>query len=482
MKAKSDKIKHKKIFAGGVLLFMSENNINELYRQTDFIVNGGALKGLTDFLNAKKIQALVVEPGSSETLNVIDAAGLVPQSLTINDSITKLFTKGIAREAFELESSEANKEWPCVIQIKGADWKIYILMKEKQNELAKLIEELKPYAGLLRLWQTFKKINDTEKKLSRLSYMILATKSTLASIFEPMPLQYFASFLTDVIQESLFPKSIVILKDEGNYLTVFNGQADSIPERTGIYASQILPPAPVIIKRESPVEIVLPVAEGECRLFCVIHWDKIPDEQTMNFLELLGNLAVRAIAINNLRARSRQAEASISSGEFTVLSLSNVLKILRGADDKNRFLSLLADIFMEQSRMNNCIFASWNASRKGYTINEQRTGHVKTNLDTTLLPSHNGPVEAAKVSEQHYDLSFSSPDSIFRSWGLGGCPWKEVMKSSEMKYIFPVCDEKSLVGIIALGAGQDGRSALDRSQLASLQLIAQFAAYEFRRF
>ena len=459
---------------------MSEININELYRQTDFLVNGGVLKSLTDFLNSKNIHALVVEPVNSETLNVIDAAGLVPQSLTLNDSITNFFTRGIARESFELELSDGNKEWPSVIRIRGSEWEIYILMKEKQND--SLIEELKPYAGLLRLWQMFRKINDTEKKLSRLSYMILATKNTLASIFEPMPLQYFASFITDVLQESLFPKSVAILKDEGNYLTVFNGQADSIPERNGIYASQILPPAPVITKTESPVEVVLPIAEGDCRLFCVIHWDNVPDEQTMNFLELLGNLAVRAIAINNLRARSRQAEASISSGEFTVLSLSNVLKILRGADDKNRFLSLLADIFMEQSRMNNCIFASWNASRKGYAINEQRTGHVKTNPDTTLLPSSNGPVDASKVNEQHYDLSSSSPDAIFRSWGLAGCPWKEIMKDSEMKYVFPVCDDKSLVGIIALGAGQAGRNVLDRSQLASLQLIAQFAAYEFRRF
>ncbi|MBQ6111824.1 MAG: hypothetical protein IJL01_05470, partial [Synergistaceae bacterium] len=65
---------------------------------------------------------------------------------------------------------------------------------------------------------------------------------------------------------------------------------------------------------------------------------------------------------------------------------------------------------------------------------------------------------------------------------LAGCPWKEIMKDSEMKYVFPVCDDKSLVGIIALGAGQAGRNVLDRSQLASLQLIAQFAAYEFRRF
>ncbi len=464
------------------MLFMSEININELYKQTDFLVNGGALKNLVDFLNSKGINALVVEPGSSEILNVIDAAGLVPQSLTLNDNVTKLFTKSIPHESFELEFSEANHEWPCVIQIKGADWAIYILMKDKQNDPAKLIEELKPYAGLVRLWQTFKKITDTEKKLSRLSYMILATKSTLASIFEPMPLQYFASFLTDVIQESLFPKSIVILKDEGSYLTVFNGKADSIPERSGIYASQILPPAPIITNRESPVEVVLPVAEGDCRLFCVIHWNKIPDEQTMNFLELLGNLAVRAIAINNLRARSRQAEASISSGEFTVLSLSNVLKILRGAEDRNRFLSLLTEIFMEHSRMNNCIFASWDESRKGYAIKEQRTGHVKAKTDPTLLPSSSGIVDASKVSEPHYDLSQTSPDSVFRSWGLAGCPWKEVIKTSGIKYVFPVCDEKSLTGIIALGAGLEGRSMLDRSQLASLQLIAQFAAYEFRRF
>ena len=75
-----------------------------------------------------------------------------------------------------------------------------------------------------------------------------------------------------------------------------------------------------------------------------------------------------------------------------------------------------------------------------------------------------------------------SPDSVFKSWGLAGCPWKDAFKESSAKYIFPICDNDSLVGIIALGSGTEGRSALDRSQLASLQLIAQFAAYEFRRF
>lgn len=460
---------------------MSEN-IHELYTQIDFLVSGGALKILTDFLSSQGIKALVTEPGDSETLNIIDAAGIVPGSLTLKDEAASLFTKGIAREEYELEFAEGNNEWQGVIRIRGAGWEVYILLREKPDSPAKLLEDLRPYAGLIRLWQTFKKITETEKKLSRLSYMILATKNTLASIFEPMPLQYFASFLTDVLQESLFPKSIAILKDEGNYLTVFNGRADNIPERRGIYSSQILPPAPIITSEEAPFEVILPVAEGDSRLFCLMQWDELPDEQTMNFLELLGNLAVRAIAINNLRAQSRQAEANISSEEFTVLSLSNVLKILRSADDKNVFFSLLVDIFMEQSRMNNCILAVWNSGRKGYTLTENRKGHFKADADPTLLPSPKGPVSSSKVTEQNYSLSDNSADVIFRSWGLAGCPWKNAFKASSARYVFPVCDDNSLVGIIALGAGQDGRTVLDRSQLASLQLIAQFAAYEFRRF
>lgn len=462
---------------------MSEN-INELYNKMSFLVSGGALKSMTDFLNSKPINALIVTPSDTElhshTLDVIDASGVVPDRLTIGDNVTGLFAGGVVRGAFEIDYSEGTKEYPGIVRIRGSHWEIYILMTSKPSSPEDLLQELRPYAGLIGLWQTFKRISDTEKKLSRLSYMILATKNTLASIFEPMPLQYFASFLADVLQESLFPKSIAVLRDEGNYLTVFNGKADNIPERTGIYASQILPPAPVVMKSGCPVEVVLPVAEGNCRLFCLMHWDELPDDQTMNFLELLGNLAVRAIAINNLRAQSQQAEANISTGEFTVLSLSNVLKVLRGAGSQSKFLSLLVEIFVEQGRMPNCLLAVWNNARKGYTLSEGRTGHFKAALDTTLLPSPNGAVSSEKVSEPFYDLGMSSPDTVFKSWGLAGCPWKEVFKSSAIKYIFPICDDNSLAGIIALGSGQG--NALDRSQLVSLQLIAQFGAYEFRRF
>ena len=121
--------------------------------------------------------------------------------------------------------------------------------------------------------------------------------------------------------------------------------------------------------------------------------------------------------------------------------------------------------------------------RKGYVFSEHRTGHVKASANTTVLPSSGGAISSERVKDPHYDISGKSPDSVFTSWGLAGCPsnWKDAMRESSVKYIFPVCDDNSLVGIIALGS-QDGRAGLDHSQLASLQLIAQFAAYEFRRF
>ena len=301
---------------------MSEN-ISELYSKLDFIVSGGALKSLTDFLNEKNLKALVVEKSASNSLNVIDASGIVPEGLTLDDEISKYFSSNVLKESFEIESSHESSKWPEVIRIRGSQWEIFILFKNKPDDSEKLISELKPYAGLIRLWKNFSTISETEKKLSRLSYMILATKNTLASIFEPMPLEYFATFLNDVLKESLFPKSISIFKDDGDKLAFMAGENQSIPERKGIFAAQILPPTPVIIKNEKPFEIVLPVAEGNLRLFCLLQWEDLPDEQTMNFMELLGNLAVRAIAINNLRLQTQKMAERVSAG---IIELEKRLK------------------------------------------------------------------------------------------------------------------------------------------------------------
>ncbi|MBQ9527596.1 MAG: hypothetical protein IJR68_08290 [Fretibacterium sp.] len=452
--------------------------MEDLYSQIDFIVSGGALKLLTDFLGSKDLPTLVVEP-SGEDFQVLDAVGLVPDSLMIKDKdlhIHSLFSTNPPLAAFEVEQAKGNEMWPCVIRMRGAHWELYLLLKKVPE--SSLVEELHSYAGLVRIWRTVQRIDETEKQLSRLSYMILATKSTLASIFEPMPLQYFAAFLTDVLHESLFPKTVVVFKDQGSYLTVFNGKAEDIPERKGVYAEPILPPTPVITRNEAPYEIVLPVTEGETRLFCRMTWDALPDAQMINFMELLGNLAVRAIVINNLRLQNQQAASYISRGEFTVLSLSNVLKILKGAGTKERFLSLLVDFFVEQCRLQECILAVWDRTRQGYIMVEKRSGRIKVDANPALLPAP-APVPAEQVTEISYNLEEANPDLIFKSLGLAGCPWPDV---ASMRYLFPICDETALEGMLILGSEAEQHITLDKSQLASLHLIAQFAAYEFKRF
>ena len=194
--------------------------MDDLYNRIDFIVSGGALKLLTDFLDSKGLPALVLEP-DGEDFKVLDAVGTVPTSLVVHDRnlhLQALFSSRPPLAAFEVEEAEGNEQWPYIIRMRGAYWEIYILLGKKPE--ASLVPELQSYAGLVRIWRTFQRIDETEKQLSRLSYMILATKSTLASIFEPMPLPYFASFLSDVLHESLFPKHIVILKDEKGSLVV----------------------------------------------------------------------------------------------------------------------------------------------------------------------------------------------------------------------------------------------------------------------
>ena len=453
--------------------------MENVYNRINFIVSGGALKLLTDFLGSKELPALIVEP-KDEDLQVLDAVGITPDSLVLHEEdlhIRSRFPSNPPMDPFEVAYAQGNETWPCILRIRGEHWELYVLLKKEPEQ--SLMFELQPYAGLLQLWRTFQRVDEIEKKLARLSYMILATKSTLASIFEPMPLQYFASFLSDVLHESLFPKTVAILKDEGDYLTVLKGDIETVPERTGFYTEQILPPNPIMTRTvEAPFEAVLPVVEGETRLFCLMRWDDLPDAQMLNFMELLGNLAARAVAINNLRNQTQKAATYISSSEFTVLSISNVLKILKSTEDRERFLSMLTDILMEQARMQNCILAVWDTSRQGYAMVERRVGQVKANLDPTLLPAI-APVGADRVMETSFNLAEAEgdPDTVFKSWGLRGCPWPDV---ASMHYLFPICDNTTLVGIVGL-ASQDKRTPLDRGQLAALHLITQFAAYEFRR-
>ena len=452
--------------------------MNNLYEQMDFVLSGGALKLLTDFLAPKVPSALILEPRGAD-LHILDAVGTNPTQLILPGEslrLASLFPSRPAVSPCETEQAKAEGgEWPWVVRMRGPHWAVYILLKEEADEA--LMAELRPYAGLVRLWQQFQRTDVNESKLSRLSYMILATKNTLASIFEPMPLEYYASFVSDFLRESLFPKSVSIQKDEGGRLSLLVGGMDPLPSREGIYAQAILPSAPVLAHQGSaPYRVVLPITEAELRLFCVMEWDELPDSEMLNFLELLGNLAARAIAINSLRLKNTQAASQASSGDFTILSLSSVLGALRNETDRGRFLSLVADVFLELGQMSECILSVWVEELKVYALVESRAGGAKALPNRALLPSLRRG-DASRAHQPVFDLRQTSADAVFGSWGLEACPWKEL---AAMQYLVPIYDGNQVEGFIALAP--NAPVPLSEPQRAALSIAAQFTGYEFRKF
>ena len=461
----------------GVILAGGEQLVNNLYEQMDFVLSGGALKSLTDFLAPRVPSALILVPRGAD-LHILDAVGVNPTQLILPGEglrLGSLFSSRPAVSPCELEQARTEKEeWPWALRMRGPHWEVYVLLREKADE--SLLEELKPYAGMVRLWQQFQRVDANEGKLSRLSYMILATKSTLASIFEPMPLEYFASFVADVLRESLFPKSISILKDEGGHLKLLAGKMDALPPREGIYAQAILPSAPVLDQGPAPYRAVLPIAEAETRLFCVLEWEDLPDGEMLHFLELLGNLASRALAINSLRSKNTLAASQASSRDFMILSLSSVLKALRDEGDRSRFLALAADVFLEMGQMSECLLSVWDGEHGGYALAEHRSGGVRDCSDHPVLRASRR-CEVSRSLQPLYDLKQTPAAELLGSWGLDAASWKEL---EHMQYLVPIHDGKSIEGFVALAS--DSGVAPGEPQREALSIAAQFTGYEIRKF
>ena len=443
--------------------------MNKLYEQVDFILSGGALNLLVDFLTPRVESALLVSPQGAD-LEILDAIGTETKGLILSGQASDLksaFPEHPMAGKYEVTRAAIKGEWPWAVRIRCLNWSLYILLREEPDE--KLVADLLPLAGLISLWQTHQQIGTTEERLSRLSYMILATKNTLASIFEPMPLDYYAAFLSDVLRESLFPRSVAIFRDDGRQLVFLEGDERTPPAREGLYSQKMLPPVPIVTRREgTPYEVVLPIAEPY-RLFCLTEWDKLPTEETLNFMELLGNLASRALSINYLRMENTAEKDSISSGKFTMLSLAQALNALKGLRDRSEFLTLTADIFSELIPVEECLLVVWDDERRGYVPQVHRRDGIPAPFEAVLLPA-----EGLFRNEEKpfFDLQESGVPSFFVQ-----TPWPEM---SRMRYVFPFWDNGTLEGFMALSGGESPR--FDESKLAALEIVAQFVALGLKKY
>jgi hypothetical protein len=442
--------------------------LEKLYEQMDFILSGGALKSLVDFLTPKVEAALIVSPKGID-LEIVDAVKTRTEGLFLPGQASKMasaFAERVLTEKFSIDYAAIEGEWPWAVRIHGMQWVFYILLRESPEAL---VPELHPAAGLISLWQAFQQIKSTEDRLSRLAYMILATKNTLASIFEPMPLDYYAAFLADVLRESLFPRSLSIFQDNGKTLTFLEGDERTPPAREGFYSQTMLPPTPIVTQKDpASCEVVLPIMEPH-KLFCVSEWDKLPMEETLNFLELVGNLASRALSINYLRTENLAEKDKATSDDFTILSLAEALDALKKQNTRPEFFSMIADIFSELAQESECFLVVRDKDRQGYLPVESRKNGLRSPFEPTLLSS--API-VTEAERSFLDLQKTDLAEFLE------CPWPEM---NRMRYVFPFWNHGRLEGFIALSS-KTSPFADDESKLSALQLISQFAAFDLGKF
>ena len=449
--------------------------MGNLYEQMSFTLSGGALKSLVDYLTPKTSAALIVSP-KGEDLEIVDAVGIKTDGLFLKGWAPKLnyiFRDRTKDKKFEVSTApigvaSVDGEWQWAIAIRGKHWAFYVLLRESPDAI---LAELTPIAGLIALWQEHKYMEEAEERLSHMAYMILATKSSLPSIFEPMPLDYYASFLADVLNESLFPRSLSIFKDDGTALIPIHGK-DQPPERKGIYAKNMLPPSPIITKNDAPpYEVTLPIVEPN-RLFCVTKWDKMPEKETLDFLELIGNLASRAMTINKLRSENITEKNRTFSGEYTIFALGETLNALMSTKTRQGLLSMTADIFTEMSKVDECLIVAWDETR--YVQLDYRKGSIRKTCEP--LPEGTKPdKKAGKVFLESEPQFFDLATREF--FALVECPWPEM---TNMKLAFPFWNKGNMEGFVAVSSA---RSSLeDGETLSALKIVAQFTALAMKNF
>ncbi|MDR1049140.1 MAG: hypothetical protein LBL51_05240 [Synergistaceae bacterium] len=441
--------------------------MKQLYEQMEFVLSGGALKFLSDFLGSRVGTALITSP-VGEDLKIEEAVG--------EAGVEELILRGQAgkiaaafpeprplTEKFELNQAQIPGKWPWALRLRGQHWVFYIFLEERADDA--LLEDLLPYAGTVALWQRHYLASSLENRLASISYMILATKNTLASIFEPMPLKYFAAFFVDVLRESLFPRSISIFRDDGTSLSFLEGDESPLPERKGLFAQTIISPTPVLMDSHSaPSEVVMPILAPAARLFCVTEWDSAPAKDTLNFMELLGNLAQRALSIEQLRLESGRKEDRITSDEFILASLVEALGALRRPSDREGCLRMVADVLLELSLAQEALLVVWE--KDAYVPVAYGRSEERKPFEPLRSPA---PSMARGGGEPFFDLRKTDITALL------ACPWQEM---THMRGVLPFWNDGRLLGFMAVSA-----DAIDNSvKLSALQIIAQAVASELRNF
>ena len=371
---------------------------DNICEQIDFILQGGLWEKISEELTKFTSSALIIEI-KGEDIAVLEA---------VNATLDRLVFKGIGNEllscspevpsvrklffdSFSIPIIPQLGEWTNVIRFHGQGWNIYILIMEAPTQ--DFLDSVEPYLKIISLWISLRSSSQLEEKLSALSYMVLTTKNILATIFEPMSIEYFAEFLRGVLKESLFAQKTAIYVDDGYSIKLLIGDDLGSPFRNGIFASKILSPTPVIYKDNEANEIgldsqfiigksvfILPITDSNAdiinyRLFCIGIFEKPNAQEIVDFMELLGNVASKALEIRRLHVVTDENVKMLNAKSYTVAAFFNFFKKLLSCEERIELLSFLLSFFNETSQAERVKFVVYDSrERKYYLVGESYGG------------------------------------------------------------------------------------------------------------
>ncbi len=455
-------------------------SMRDLLERTEYLLNGGVLSLLSESLAAHSERGMILRP-EGEDMEVLEAFGASVESLFMKGragEIKGAFPSSSVRGDYDVSAARLDGEWPWGLRIRGWDWAFYVLLSDEPS--ASLMEDMPSFAGLIALWQRHQRIVGVEERLSRLAYMVLATKSTLASVFEPMGLSYFGAFLRDVVMESLFPSRLSILLDRGGELSLLAGEDLPLPPRSGIFARDILSPALARIDGASPESVgaevfrslsggwsaILPIIGGDARLFCLLKWEKQLGEEALNFIELLGNVASKALSMAAMREEKDRNLRALSRRAFLLNALYEAgLRLLEQTSRETLLLQVL-DIFSEMSHAARTVLVAWRPDAGGYVLLAAKEDGVVTRTGRPL-----GPQAGASADRRPESLTADGSRLLFEEMNVPFLSSPEVMNGVDR--VFPLWEGDGLAGFVAVSAPRPGTNLMD---VETLEILARSAS------
>ena len=425
--------------------------------QIDFILQGGLWDIITEEIAKLTSSALIVKIENDDII-VLQA---------VNARVDRLIFKGMGSEllsyspdvpyvqklyfdSFLIPVMPQLGQWTNVIRFHCKEWDIYVLIMETPSQ--NLLDALSPYLKVISHWISLKNSSLLEERLSTLSYMILTTKNTLASAFEPMSIEYYAGFLRDVFKESLFPQKIAIYIDDGFSTRLLKGDDLGAPNRSDLFVSMESFPTPIVYKAGEAEKIglnpqlikgasvvVLPITYKVTNghndnLFCIGVWEKPNAQEVLNFMELLGNIASKALEIRHLNVAVEENTKQLDSSAYTVAAFYNVLQELTSYNDRLELLSFLSGFFSEFSQAERVKLVVYDIrERKYFLVGESICGITAQCFDPLTEPMERiqGSGEA-ELNESGLELL--------------GFKFKDMPKCE----VYPLWVEKKLEGFVAL--------------------------------